>query len=1670
MPVSRIVKEGFEFDIDYLNNGVYQPTLPIPTITQNLITIMGLDKYTNGRSGGPDNKFDFIIGTTIDPENGFIIFPTLEPFLSNLSNYNVNGESIDTSYWYPQIYTQVKDDSKRIPNANNYAFIGKARGEAGISNTINLGFNIVQGSVVVKVGELVLALNNDYTVDYSTGTVVIRNASALLSKDLKISYETNDLFTLASKTFLGLRGDYKISDKSSVGFTFVNLRQETLNDKVRIGEEPTNNSMFGIDFTTEFQSKFLTNLVNYLPGFNSKEPSVISLRGELAAINPDPNTLKSDIPDDNNEAVAYIDDMEGAKKVISLGGTYNSWTMASVPLDNSIGPMDSLKLKNAKRGKLKWYNIANSELLTNIYPLKDVQTTQNNITPFYITLDPTRRGTYNYNGKFDTIPNKATTWNGVMKYLNTTSNDLVNENINFIEFSMRIDNLNDSTMSGKLVFDLGNISQDAIPNDSLNTEDYLKNGELRAQDDIGLDYLTDAQELAAYNQLNGTNLDSNQLKDAALDNNNPNGIFNVETINGTQNNLNFEGGRRPDTEDLNRTNSVRNPNAYFQFEISLDTNNNPYIVGTGKNGWHQYKIPLSEYTNNYGNAVFTNIQYARMWITGIKDTVRLNMYEINLTGNQWVKPNKTDTTYNITVVSIEENPQIYQSPVPGDALRQTIRGQNNINTKSNEQSLSMEVFNLTNGVKKTARKDFSTTPLDLFNYRTMKLFVNGDPSFNYTNEFIYDATMVVRFGNDSNNYYEYRAPIHPDVRPGQPWNSLNNVTIDFADLTKIKLNRDSSNVPVQEPVENGPPGATYKIFGNPDLQAIREIILGVEKNRGGLNNSVSGSVWFNELRLVNVIDDDGVAYNVNANVQLADLLNFSFGLSEIDPFFHSIDSRIGTRTTGVSWDFSATLNVHSLFNNFFASAFSEEWSNFITLPLTFRHSETKVNPLYYPGTDIELQQAAEEVYNKVLEETGSIALATTASNNLKQEAQTLGVRNSIGISSIAFNLPSNNYFVKNIFNQLRFNFNADYGNYRDLTYESKTDSRFNGGVSFATDFGLTNLLNLNIGNLINLGEKYQNAKMYFFLPFIPLAPLFSTNFSAATDFNKYDAESKQRRYFNNNLSSRDFTANRGFRFDWKFIENWILDIGGNYDFRVGSDLTPLDVYNDSLGTPIFNDIFFNNGLVNFGEDLNYVQNITINPRLDLPFVDRFLTFNGNYNVQYGWINPNQNVNIGYSTGYRNSITSGANLKLKEIFSLFKGSESGKLRANGSSKDSTNQDNDKSQSIADILNLFSTLIPSDINITFSQNNEVANGGVTGHPGFGNFWFYPTTKENYGPSRLYQLGFSLYAGVRTPDLNQINDRYSQSNELSFTTTINPIFPEAVSMNLNFRTSWGFTNNQIYSSNSLGEIGNPTSKTSAITLGNSMFFAGSVEKFNPYYDPNDAIVSRTNLTNAFKEQIGSIPFPNWTLTVSGLERFPFFGQFANSVTLDNSFVSEYRESRVVDINNIDIPNAQSVTQSFSPLVGMNFNFKELLGGNLTSSFRLNTSTSNVLNPIGASVQTIETDEWSMNANFAKSGFSIPLFGLALQNDISFALTFSQTTNKPINYEFGSGFKVPASGNGSVVTSINPSIQYSLSSKVTMQFFYKYIKTKPTAEGTVTTVPRTTNEGGLNIRIAIQ
>jgi cell surface protein SprA len=163
------------------------------------------------------------------------------------------------------------------------------------------------------------------------------------------------------------------------------------------------------------------------------------------------------------------------------------------------------------------------------------------------------------------------------------------------------------------------------------------------------------------------------------------------------------------------------------------------------------------------------------------------------------------------------------------------------------------------------------------------------------------------------------------------------------------------------------------------------------------------------------------------------------------------------------------------------------------------------------------------------------------------------------------------------------------------------------------------------------------------------------------------------------------------------------------------------------------------------------------------------------------------------------------------------------------------------------------------------------------------------------------------------------------------------------------------------------------------------------------------------------------------------------------------------------------QTIKTGFSPLIGFNFTFKQIEGGNLTASFRLNKLNEYLLDPISAKITNNKSSDISINANYTKSGFTIPLFGLALQNDLTIGFSFTRKSNDPKLLEYISGIWNSKPQNGSITTNINPSIQYALSRSVTLMLFYNYTKTAP-EEGNNHIPTQTSNEAGLNIKLTIQ
>ncbi|MEO8514304.1 MAG: cell surface protein SprA [Ignavibacteria bacterium] len=1661
-------------------------TGPGPT-GKSYLNLVGLDHRINGNASSNvpdgDNYFDFFPNNTIDLNNGNIIFPDLRPFSTVLTSKGVDTSFIGNN---DKIYTSSKTT---VQNSGTLKFNLKGSAKGDASSRYSLGFNLVENSVKVFNGTNELAAGIDYSIDYSTGELVIINASALVAgANLKITYETNDLFQLASKTLIGTRAELQFNKTSYLGFTLINLKQQTLNNKIRIGEEPTNNTIIGFDASTDIKTNFLTKLVNKIPGYNTKEESILNFKGEVAFMLPDPNTLKSIIPGDNGEAVAYIDDFEGVKKTIPLGLNPLSWTLASIPYDNTLVPgvfSDEARdsLMSRKRGRLNWYNLLNNVPIIEVYPNRQTATTQNqSLTPFVLDIKPDSVGAYNYIKKsdFDLEGVPRDKWSGVFKFINSSQTNLLDENINYIEVWMQVNGGHPRNDSSKMLIDLGSISEKIITsklmpfnstdqNINYHTEDRNGSGQLDVGEDNGIDGQPNSVESQYYGFL-----DAETGGDPSRDNYSWSQNSNVYTsFNGTeQNATNLTEAKRLDTEDLNNNGNLDLINNYFEYVIPLDSasfTNHPFIAGGGNAGWYQFIIPLDEWKRTVGaNVSFTNIQYARVWFKGFDQQTQIKIVDFNLVGNQWVKSNKSDTTYTVSVVNIEDNSNIYSPPVEG--LRQKDQTQVDQNVLSNEQSISLDVSNLLPGQAKYIFKSYTTRPLDLINYKILKVFVNGDSSFTFTNADKYDASVVVRIGNDTSNYYEYRAPIRPDQRPHTPWTTLNEVVINLSDLTAVKQKVDSTGLIHYEPVVNGPPGSVYGVIGSPSIRDVRQISLGVYNNNNDpiITRELTGSVWFDEMRVIKTNNASGYAFTLSAGLKIADLATLNFSYNKTDPNFHSLESSFGNNTTANSWEFSGLVNAHKLLNALLSKYVSVKFKDFFTIPISFSHQEILDKPKYLPATDIDLETAANNKYAEILTQTGDANLAAYYADRIRVAAQTLRIANRFSITGMKFTFPGENFFVKQLLNKLEVSFVRNSYIERSPSLESKYAWDMNGSVGLSSDLDLMNTINLKIGRFLPFGEEFKEARMYFFFPFMPLAPLFTNNIALSGSFSRRRGDEKLRSSFDNSPTSRQFDANRGFTMNWKFIENWIIDMQGDYSFRSGSDLTYLETTNDSLRlqrneAQIFDDIFFNNGLINWGKDLDYSQTVSFNPKFNIPGLREIVDLTSSYRVIYGWRASQFNNSQGSNVGYTTDLQATAYLKLNNIFNFFKPKNN---ILGGSQKGYQNQDPQ------DILKILGTFIPDQVSVTYAQSKQLQNPAILGRPGFGNFWMQLGAKENLGPSRMYQLGWITDPGKRVP-LTTLVDNNNLTNTYTFNTFITPIFPNNLKLNFTYKTGTATINALTYNSDSLGLLGLPVNSQENRTITRPSFFVSLGETSSEVGDklgsPNDPVNQAQIISDNFEKKLVSFPFPSWTLSLTGLEKFEMFSNFAQSVTVESGYSSEYR--KVLTYNGLtpEYISAQALTSGFTPLVGVNFNFKQISGGSLTASFKISKTNNYILEPSNAKLTNTATNDLAINASYTKSGFSLPIFGLSLENNLTISFSYTRTKNDPQVYSYQNFNWEANSQNGSTSTSLSPSIQYNLSRSVTMQLFYKYTKIEPTGSNLQITT-RTTNEAGLNIRLQIQ
>jgi cell surface protein SprA len=462
-----------------------------------LLTLVNLDRLNNQNDPQPDGVFDYVEGYTVISPQSRIIFPLLEPFGRDLEFAFQTDPSLRQKYLYYPLYDTIKAIAQTYANLNRFVFKGTARssGGGGAGDIALNAFNVPQGSVQVTAGGRILQENVDYTIDYVSGNIrIINEAIKNSGVPIKVDYENNATFGVQQRTYLGLRWDYLINQKLSIGGTMVRLSERPFFTKMEYGMDPIRNTMMGVDINYQSELPRLTKWLGKLPNYKPTGNSSITAFAEAAQLKPghSPQIGKG------AEGLIYIDDFEGTKASIDLRFPLISWNLASTPKGatdrngNILFPEADLfdNLEYGKnRAKFAWYNIepvlqerrnpnnpikdleelsdprVRSVSQQEIFPQRTPDFGQNQLVTFDLAYYPKERGPYNYDatnvdpsGK---LLNSNKRWGGIMRGIDQT--DFETANIEFIEFWV-LDPFIKGTnpAGGALYFNLGNVSEDVL--------------------------------------------------------------------------------------------------------------------------------------------------------------------------------------------------------------------------------------------------------------------------------------------------------------------------------------------------------------------------------------------------------------------------------------------------------------------------------------------------------------------------------------------------------------------------------------------------------------------------------------------------------------------------------------------------------------------------------------------------------------------------------------------------------------------------------------------------------------------------------------------------------------------------------------------------------------------------------------------------------------------------------------------------------------------------------------------------------------------------------------------------------------------------------------------------------------------------------------------------------
>ncbi len=979
-----------------------------------------------------------------------------------------------------------------------------------------------------------------------------------------------------------------------------------------------------------------------------------------------------------------------------------------------------------------------------IFPTKESELPgENFISILNLAYYPDERGPYNYDPDLNLdvkLPNPVNRWGGIMREI--INSDFETSNIEFIEFWLMDPFLEDSTNEGGDFFiHLGEISEDILPDSRKAFEGGLPSS---PNDTIGVDYTIWGRVPSGQAYLNTfAGEEGRQYQDVGLDgliNTDEEDFFNSYLLSVDQSivptiredisaddfeyflsdghNLaghgildryknfnNLEGNspplgsgleytpsnsNEPDIEDINRDNTLNTVETYFQYRVSLRSED---LEQVGQNfivdkieaevpdfeqnvRWYQFRIPLSEWESKMGDIEdFKSVRFMRVMLSGFEQKVVLRFATLDLLRGEWrrynfdiseTNPDATiqpgGTGFEVSAVNFEENSE--RTPInyilpPG--IDRVIDPGNPQVAHLNEQSISLKIGNLEDA---DGRSVFKNVQLDLRQYKNLEMFIHAEdlPGQN-TNLGDFEISAFIRIGSDyKNNYYEIEVPLMV-TPPGQyddrndnhrqiVWPDFNKIEMILEQLVELKKERNrrvqedplnyssqsvySKQVPVYDDFGEYIKSNTIKVKGNPNLGNIRQIMLGV-RNPGDIASfdrvndgfPKSAEVWFNELRLSDFNNRGGWAANGRVQAQLADFGVVNIAGSTSTPGFGSIEEKVEERSM-------EEVNQYDISTNLELGKFFAEKAN-VSIPLYFGTSKTIINPEYFPkDPDIKFEDILAEAQTKA------------DRDSLKLISQDLTTRTSINITNMRWNKR-----FKKVELLSPANLSASIGYAQTLAHNYSTE--YNNLWKY--NLGLNYVYNTRPKNIQPFKKSKKLRKPAFQLirdlNFNP----YPSRFSLGTQFDRNYQEMKMRNVFEDielliePTVNKDFTWNRKFDIKWDFTRALRMDYSATTITRIDEPQGQQDLFIPD--NTLWKDSVWNS-IREGGRKMNYTQKMDINYTVPINKIPGFnwINLNTSYGTTYNWLRGEivPGRILGNTIKNSNSIKANSTLNLRSLYS------------------------------------------------------------------------------------------------------------------------------------------------------------------------------------------------------------------------------------------------------------------------------------------------------------------------------------------------------------------------------------------------------------------------------------